>query len=131
MTTDASSGGLAAGVRWNLSDLYASVDDPRIDADLDAALASAGAFAKEYRGHVGELSAADLANITHSLWVQHWRHTRLSKPDQRYRDYHLLHQDISFTLPAPYQHSKRATLAADQVHAETVHAHDHNRQSNH
>ena len=67
MTTDASSGGLAAGVRWNLTDLYASVDDPRIDADLDAALASAVAFAKEYRGRVGELSAADLAVAVDAL----------------------------------------------------------------
>jgi len=67
MTTDASSGGFAAGVRWDLSDLYASVDDPRIDADLDAALASAGAFAKEYRGRVGELSAADLSRAIDAL----------------------------------------------------------------
>ena len=33
---EAQTGGLAAGVRWDLADLYAGPDDPRIEADLDA-----------------------------------------------------------------------------------------------
>jgi oligoendopeptidase F len=61
---DVSSGhdpGPAAGVRWNLSDLYAGPDDPRIEADLDGALARAGAFAERHRGRVAELAPAALA----------------------------------------------------------------------
>ena len=45
-------GGPAAGVRWDLSDLYAGPDDPRIDADLDRALEQARAFEKRRRGGV-------------------------------------------------------------------------------
>ena len=53
--------GPAAGVRWNLADLYAGVDDPALDADLAAALERANAFAERYRGRVAELAAAELA----------------------------------------------------------------------
>ncbi|MDH3686483.1 MAG: M3 family oligoendopeptidase [Myxococcales bacterium] len=53
--------GPAAGVQWNLSDLYAGVDDPKLDADLASALKRSQAFAKRYRGRVHELSAAELA----------------------------------------------------------------------
>jgi len=53
--------GPAAGVQWNLSDLYAGVDDPKLDADLASVLKRSQAFAKRYRGHVLELSAAELA----------------------------------------------------------------------
>jgi len=50
---------LAAGVRWDLSDLYAGPEDPAIDADLDRAREQGKAFASRYRGRVAELSAAD------------------------------------------------------------------------
>ena len=52
---------LAAGVRWDLSDLYAAPDDPAIEADLDRALAQGRSFAERQRGGVAALSAADLA----------------------------------------------------------------------
>jgi oligoendopeptidase F len=58
---EAATGGPAAGVRWDLTDLYAGPDDPRIDADLDAALASARAFAARLRGRVASLEASELA----------------------------------------------------------------------
>ncbi len=54
-------GGPAAGVRWDLSHLYGSPDDPRIDADLDDAQQRAEAFAERYRGRVASLDAAELA----------------------------------------------------------------------
>ncbi len=54
-------GGLAAGVRWDLSDLYAGPDDPRIEADLAQAQAAAQRFAERHRGGVGKLSADALA----------------------------------------------------------------------
>jgi oligoendopeptidase F len=59
--TGAQSGGPAAGVRWDLSPLYAGPDDARLDADLASALAGARAFAARNRGRVAELAAAALA----------------------------------------------------------------------
>jgi oligoendopeptidase F len=53
--------GPAAGVRWDLSALYAGPDDPRIDADLDASLEAARRFSGRYRGRVAELEPAELA----------------------------------------------------------------------
>ena len=50
----AQTGGLAAGVRWDLADLYAGPDDPRIEADLAQALARAQRFAERHRGGVAQ-----------------------------------------------------------------------------
>ena len=49
MTHPASS---ADGVAWDLSDLYAGLDDPRIKSDLAAALERAKAFESAYRGKI-------------------------------------------------------------------------------
>lgn len=59
--------GPAAGVRWDLSDLYAGPDDPRIDADLDAALARAERFAETHRGRIASLDAEALAAAVDEL----------------------------------------------------------------
>ena len=40
---------------WDLSDLYTGVDDPRLDADLDAVLALARAFEADYKGRLATL----------------------------------------------------------------------------
>ena len=50
----------AEAVEWNLSDLYEGPDDPRIESELDEALAASQAFRERYRGKLGELSAAEL-----------------------------------------------------------------------
>jgi oligoendopeptidase F len=42
----------ADGVAWNLGDLYAGIDDPRIEQDLDTALGRAKAFETAYRGKI-------------------------------------------------------------------------------
>jgi oligoendopeptidase F len=42
----------AQGVAWDLSDLYAGVDDPRINSDLAEALRRAEAFERTYRGKI-------------------------------------------------------------------------------
>lgn len=39
----------AAGIRWDLNDLYASADDPRLDATLKESHASAESFAGRFR----------------------------------------------------------------------------------
>ena len=59
--------GPAAGIRWNLSDLYDGAGDAAIDADLDRALGEARAFAERYRGRVASLEAAEVAAALDSL----------------------------------------------------------------
>ncbi|MSO94524.1 MAG: oligoendopeptidase, partial [Thermoleophilia bacterium] len=51
----------AEEVAWDLSDLYASGADPRIETDFAEAEAAATAFHDRYYGRVASLSAADLA----------------------------------------------------------------------
>lgn len=46
----------AAGVSWNLNDLYSGLDDPKITRDLQAARTRAEAFEKQYRGNIQTLS---------------------------------------------------------------------------
>jgi len=59
--------GPAAGVRWDLSDLYAGPDDPGIDADLDAAIADARRFAERHRRPIEQLSAEQLGAAVDEL----------------------------------------------------------------
>jgi len=62
-----SDAGPAAGVRWDLSDLYASPSDPALEADLDRALAGARDFERAYRGRVASQSAHALALAVDAL----------------------------------------------------------------
>ena len=50
----------AEDVAWDLSDLYESGDDPRIEQDVQEADAAAAAFRERYYGRIAELSAAEL-----------------------------------------------------------------------
>jgi oligoendopeptidase F len=59
-------GGPAAGVRWDLSHLFASPDDPALEAALDEGLAGARDFAARYRGQVATLDAEALARALDS-----------------------------------------------------------------
>jgi oligoendopeptidase F len=61
------SAGPAAGVRWDLSDLYPEPAEPRIERDLDAAAAAATRFAEKYRGRVAALEAPALAEALDEL----------------------------------------------------------------
>src|SRR6266567_1567431 len=52
-------------VRWDLDELYASGDDPRIEADLTEAQRFAEDFEARYRGRLGQLAPAEfLAMMT-------------------------------------------------------------------
>src|SRR5579884_1041226 len=53
----------AAGVVWDLSDLFRSPEDPRIEETLSAQLARARTFQQRYSGRIDsrELDAATLA----------------------------------------------------------------------
>jgi oligoendopeptidase F len=46
----------AAGIVWNLSDLYAGLDDPALDRDLQTALARAQGFEHTYRHKIAALA---------------------------------------------------------------------------
>jgi oligoendopeptidase F len=76
--------GPAAGVRWDLSHLFAGPDDPAIEAALDATLAQARAFAARHRGGIAGLGAAALCDAVDEL-------ERLQEPAARAGAYaHLL-----------------------------------------
>ena len=47
--------------RWDLSALYAGMDDPQLEADLVAAATAAKSFARLYQGRLNSLSGAQLA----------------------------------------------------------------------
>ena len=49
MTTSSSADTSASGIAWNLADLYAGADDPRIDADLAVVAEGCDAFERNYR----------------------------------------------------------------------------------
>src|SRR5262245_34774445 len=53
----------AEGIQWDLSELYAGPDDPRIEADLAEARRQAETFAQKYRGTItsGQLDGRSLA----------------------------------------------------------------------
>ncbi len=51
----------ATGITWDLTPLYAGPDDPRIDADLDAADRAAAALDARWRGRLAGLDAPTLA----------------------------------------------------------------------
>ena len=78
LTAEESRGGPAAGVRWELSDLYGSADDPGIDTDLAAALEEATTFADRYRGRLGALAPSELASAVDELEALHVPVTRAS-----------------------------------------------------
>ena len=50
----------AEGIRWDLSDLFSSHDDPRIEATLDDCRAEAEGFALRYRGKIATIKPGDL-----------------------------------------------------------------------
>lgn len=53
----------AEDVAWDLTDLYAGMDDPRLNADLDAADVEADALDTAYRGRIAALPPAGLAEL--------------------------------------------------------------------
>jgi oligoendopeptidase F len=60
----------AENVRWDLSDLFASPDDPEIEAWLARDLESASSFEKRYKGRVATLQPNDFAAMMQELAEQ-------------------------------------------------------------
>lgn len=57
----------AAGITWNLADLYAGVDDPRIEADLATCTARCTAFADKYRALFASPEALTAGGLKEAL----------------------------------------------------------------
>jgi oligoendopeptidase F len=63
-SSSASGGPLGELPEWNLSDLYASIDDPKVQADLARAEAEALAFEKDFKGKLAEIAKSPSAGAT-------------------------------------------------------------------
>ena len=50
----------AEDVSWDLTDLYAGVDDPAIEADMNRTDELAGKLATEYKGRIADLDAEEM-----------------------------------------------------------------------
>ncbi|MCI0640564.1 MAG: M3 family oligoendopeptidase [Gemmataceae bacterium] len=57
----------AAGVAWDLGDLYTGVDDPQVPRDLSAALTRAQAFESANRGKIATLTANDAGKLHNAV----------------------------------------------------------------
>src|SRR5262249_34951390 len=57
----------AEGVAWDLSDLYASLADPALEADADEALAAAGQLRERYAGRLAHLQPAEIVEVLEQL----------------------------------------------------------------
>ena len=88
MTTTELTG--AEDVAWDLSDLYESGDDPRIERDVEQTETDAAAFRERYYGHVAELSAGELrdaiaererieSTFTRAIYYAHLWHAKRSQ----------------------------------------------------
>jgi oligoendopeptidase F len=66
-------------VRWDLSDLFDSIEDPKIEATLKSAAERADAFAAKYRGKMG---TADAATLKESVLELESLISDISKPIQ-------------------------------------------------
>src|SRR5207248_802282 len=64
-TTLMSQNNSAAGVNWDLGDLYSNLEDPGIEKDLGKALKRAKAFEKKFRGRIASLKPTQ-AKILHN-----------------------------------------------------------------
>ena len=54
----------AEDVAWDLSDLYESPDDPKLEEEAAGAELAATAFHERYHGKIATLSAAELVEAT-------------------------------------------------------------------
>lgn len=70
----------AVGIAWDLSDLYASVDDPAIERDMRAAIEQAAAFEQSYRGKVAALNATDADVLLRAVVELESLYERMDKP---------------------------------------------------
>lgn len=70
----------AAGVAWNLNDLYSSVSDPAIDSDLQKALETAQTFEKTYRGQIAKEGGPNVDTLLQAVTELECLHELAAKP---------------------------------------------------
>ena len=83
----------AAGVAWDLGDLYRGVDDPAIDRDLAEAMKRAEAFATAYRGKIASLRAEDVDLVLTALREYESLAEQMDKPSVYAGLVHAAHTD--------------------------------------
>jgi oligoendopeptidase F len=70
----------AAGIAWNLSDLFADYNDPAITSVLDEAAAEAKAFAQTYRGTINVPGGPDAEHLRAGLEEFESLQDKMSRP---------------------------------------------------
>lgn len=70
----------AAGIAWDLGDLYAGVDDPALGRDLDANLRDAEAFGQKYRGKINVLGGPTADVLLAAVVELEALYERMAKP---------------------------------------------------
>lgn len=70
----------AAGITWNLGDLYQAVDDAAIDRHLAAALRRAKAFEKKYRGKIKTLKPTQAKMLLAAVGEQEQLFEQMDRP---------------------------------------------------
>src|SRR5687767_3693194 len=70
----------AAGIAWDLRDLYQDVQDPRIDRDLREALARAQRFEQAYRGKIAALNAQGEATLRQAVEELEGLYEQMDRP---------------------------------------------------
>ena len=70
----------AAGIAWNLQDLYTSVSDPAFDRDLGEALTRAEAFEHKYRSRIAALDASSAPYLDTAVRELEAIFERMDKP---------------------------------------------------
>jgi oligoendopeptidase F len=100
----------AEDVAWDLSDLYESADDPRIDGDVAATERDAAAFRERYYGKVAGLSAAELGAAADE---------RERIDEQLTRPYYYAHLHFSTNMADPPRGALLARLGEKAATIET------------
>jgi oligoendopeptidase F len=70
----------AAGINWDLSDLYAGVDDPALAADAEAGLRDAERFGATYRGKIDVPGGPEASFLLRAVQELEGLYERLNKP---------------------------------------------------
>ena len=70
----------AAGVTWDLRDLYQNADDPAIEKDLKQALKRAKAFEKKYRGKIQSLKETQAKSLHKAIVELEGLYEQMDRP---------------------------------------------------
>ena len=80
MTASTSPTSSAAGVAWDLHDLYAAADDPRLGPGLQAALQRAQAFEAAHRGKIAALQPDQAETLARTVTELEGRYEQMDRP---------------------------------------------------